>query len=114
MNIFEGGKSVNKLQAAVKLKQNSAGVKRSKKKKMLRLLGARALIVDSFIGRSFSSFHFSFVAALKKKNPLLIRFSERPVGKKGFTGNGNMSRGLALHTVSVLTRASCTVARGRY
>lgn len=109
MNIFEGGKSVNKLQAAVKLKQNSAGVK----KNVAAPGGSRAHC--RFIHwKIILQFPFFLCGGSKKKNPLLIRLSERPVGKKGFTGNGNMSRGLALHTVSVLTRASCTVARGRY
>lgn len=56
--------------------------------------GARALIVNS----EDLQFPFFFCSGLK---PLLIWLSERPDGKKGFTGNGNMSRGLVHTTVSV-------------
>lgn len=64
------------------------------KKKTSGAPGARALIVNS----DHLQFPFFFCSGPK---PLLIWLSERPVGKKGFTGNGNMSRGLVHNTVSV-------------
>lgn len=60
--------------------------------------GARAFIVNS----DHLQFPFFFCSGPK---PLLIWLSERPAGKKGFTGNGNMSRGLVHTTVFVPTRA---------
>lgn len=72
------------------LKWGKYGLKKKKKQNS----AARALIVDSD-DLQFPSFFCS------GPKPLLIWLSERPVGKKGFTGNGNMSRGLVHTTVSV-------------
>lgn len=75
--------------------------KKKKKKECSGSWGSRA---HSFIhSQIISSFHFSFVEALKPFDPAL---GTALSVKKGFTGNGNMSRGL--NTVSILTQ----VARG--
>lgn len=71
--------------------------KKKEKKKNVAVPGA---FIHSQI---ISSFHFSFVEALKPFDPAL---GTALSVKKGFTGNGNMSRGL--NTVSILTQ----VARG--